>query len=40
LLTSALAPVVRLSYVRMVVMALPYTLTLTVTGFLAVLFLL
>jgi NhaB family Na+:H+ antiporter len=40
LLTSALAPLVRLSYVRMVVMALPYTLTLTVTGFLAVLFLL
>jgi NhaB family Na+:H+ antiporter len=40
LLTSAFAPLVRLSYLRMVVMALPYTLVLTVTGFLAVLFLL
>lgn len=40
LLTSALAPLVRLSYVRMAVMALPYTFSLTLTGFLAVLFLL
>jgi Na+:H+ antiporter, NhaB family len=40
LLTSALAPLVRLSYLRMVVMALPYTVTLTLTGLLAVLFLL
>jgi NhaB family Na+:H+ antiporter len=36
LLTSAFAPLVRLSYWRMVVMALPYTATLTATGFLAV----
>jgi NhaB family Na+:H+ antiporter len=40
LLTSALAPLVRLSYVRMVVMAAPYTFTLTATGLLAVIFLL
>jgi NhaB family Na+:H+ antiporter len=38
LLTSALAPLIRLSYLRMVVMALPDTLTLTITAFLAVLF--
>lgn len=40
LLTSALAPVIRLSYLRMVVMALPYTITLTAAGLLAVLYLL
>ena len=40
LLTSALAPLIRLSYQQMVWMALPYTITLTVTGLLAVLFLL
>jgi NhaB family Na+:H+ antiporter len=40
LLTSALAPVIRLSYVRMVVMALPYTITLTIGGLLSVLYLL
>lgn len=40
LLTSALAPLIRLSYLRMVVMALPYTLTMTLTGLLAVYFLL
>jgi NhaB family Na+:H+ antiporter len=40
LLTSALAPLVRLSYVRMVVMALPYTVALTVAGLLAVVYLL
>jgi NhaB family Na+:H+ antiporter len=40
LLTSALAPLVRLSYVRMFVMALPYTIVLTITGFLAVVYLL
>ncbi len=40
LLTSALAPLIRLSYGRMVWMALPYTLTMTATGFLAVLYLL
>jgi len=36
LLTSALAPLIRLSYMRMVVMALPYTVVMTVTGLLAV----
>lgn len=35
LLTSALAPVIRLGYIRMVVMALPYTIVLTVVGYLA-----
>ncbi len=38
LLTSALAPVIRLSYGRMVLLALPYTLTMSVTGALAVYF--
>jgi NhaB family Na+:H+ antiporter len=32
LLTSALAPLVRLSYGRMVIMALPYTIVMTLTG--------
>jgi len=32
LLTSALAPLIRLSYGRMVVMALPYTVTMTLAG--------
>ncbi|HEX5678561.1 MAG TPA: sodium/proton antiporter NhaB [Alcanivorax sp.] len=32
LLTSALAPLVRLSYGRMVLMALPYTIVMTLTG--------
>jgi NhaB family Na+:H+ antiporter len=32
LLTSALAPLIRLSYGRMVVMALPYTVTMSLTG--------
>jgi NhaB family Na+:H+ antiporter len=36
LLTSAIAPLIRLSYGRMVWMALPYTLTMTATGFWAV----
>jgi len=36
LLTSAIAPLIRLSYGRMVYMALPYTLTMTLTGLLAV----
>jgi NhaB family Na+:H+ antiporter len=40
LLTSALAPLVRLTYMRMVIMALPYTVALTVSGLLAVAFLL
>jgi NhaB family Na+:H+ antiporter len=35
LLTSALAPLIRLSYGRMVIMALPYTLTMSTTGLLA-----
>jgi len=38
LLTSALAPVIRLSYGRMVVLALPYTITMTVTGLLATIY--
>jgi NhaB family Na+:H+ antiporter len=37
LLTSAFAPLVRLSYMRMVFMALPYTITVTAAGLLAVL---
>ena len=36
LLTSALAPLVRLSYGRMVVMALPYTIAMTLVGLLMV----
>jgi NhaB family Na+:H+ antiporter len=40
LLTSALAPLIRLSYVRMVVMAVPYTVTMTLTGLWAVVYLL
>lgn len=33
LLTSALAPLIRLSYTRMVIMALPYTIVLTLVGY-------
>lgn len=33
LLTSAIAPLIRLSYGRMVVMALPYTIVMTVVGY-------
>lgn len=40
LLTSAVAPLIRLSYGRMVWMALPYTITLTLSGLCAVLYLL
>lgn len=40
LLTSALAPLIRLSYGRMVWMALPYTIVLSIIGFLAITFLL
>lgn len=40
LLTSALAPLIRMSYMRMVTMALPYTVTMTTTGFLAITYLL
>ncbi len=36
LLTSAIAPLVRLSYARMALMALPYTITMGVTGFFCV----
>ena len=35
LLTSALAPLIRLSYGRMVIMAVPYTVTMSITGLLA-----
>jgi NhaB family Na+:H+ antiporter len=40
LLTSALAPLIRLSYGRMVWMALPYTITMSITGLLAVYYIL
>lgn len=40
LLTSALAPLIRLSYGRMIWMALPYTVSMTLTGLLAVIYLL
>ena len=40
LLTSALAPLIRLSYGRMVVLAMPYTITMTVTGLLATIYIL
>jgi Na+:H+ antiporter, NhaB family len=36
LLTSALAPLIRLSYLRMVIMALPYFVTMTAMGLVAV----
>lgn len=40
LLTSALAPVIRLGYGRMVILALPYTITMTIAGLLATIYLL
>ena len=40
LLTSALAPLIRLSDGRMVIMAFPYTITMTIAGLLAVIYLL
>ncbi len=40
LLTSAIAPLLRLSYGRMVWMALPYTIVMSITGLLAVMYLL
>lgn len=40
LLTSALAPLIRLSYLRMVWMALPYTIVMSTVGLLAVMYLL
>jgi Na+:H+ antiporter, NhaB family len=36
LLTSTLAPLIRLSYGRMLWMALPYTIALSIAGLLAV----
>ncbi len=39
LLTSALAPLIRLSYGRMVIMALPYTIVLSVVGLMGIIFL-
>ncbi len=40
LLTSALAPLIRLSYMKMVWMALPYTIVLTVVGLISTVYLL
>ncbi|MCG8433613.1 MAG: sodium/proton antiporter NhaB [Gammaproteobacteria bacterium] len=40
LLTSALAPLIRLSYGRMVWMAIPYTITMSITGLWATIYLL
>ncbi len=40
LLTSSIAPLIRLSYVRMVVMALPYTIVMSLTGWVCVQYLL
>ena len=38
LLTSALAPLIRLSYGRMVIMAIPYTIVLSIVGLLTVIY--
>lgn len=40
LLTSSIAPLIRLSYVRMVTMALPYTIVMGITGWIGVRYLL
>lgn len=40
LLTSAIAPLIRLSYIRMVILALPYTIVMSIVGLLAVIYLL
>jgi NhaB family Na+:H+ antiporter len=40
LLTSGVAPLIRLSYGRMVLLALPYTITMSITGLLATIYLL
>ncbi|MGE4319747.1 MAG: sodium/proton antiporter NhaB [Deferribacterales bacterium] len=40
LLTSALAPVIRLSYMEMVKLALPYTIVMSIVGYLATIYLL
>lgn len=38
LLTSVAAQLIRLSYVRMIILAAPYTITMSITGFLTVMF--
>ena len=38
LLTSSITPLINLSYMRMVTMALPYTITMGITGYIAVLY--
>ena len=38
LLTSSIAPLINLSYLRMVTMALPYTITMGITGYIAVVY--
>jgi NhaB family Na+:H+ antiporter len=38
LLTSSIAPLINLSYMRMVTMALPYTITMGITGYMAVIY--
>ena len=40
LLTSAIAPLIRLSYMEMVKLAFPYFITMSITGLLAVMYLL
>jgi len=40
LLTSTVAPLLRLSYVRMVILALPYTIVMTIVGLVAVIYIL
>ena len=40
LLTSSLAPLINLSYLRMVIMALPYTIVLSIVGFVSIVYLL
>lgn len=40
LLTSALAPLIRLSYMRMVILALPYTIVMSIVGLLATVYIL
>ena len=40
LLTSSLAPLINLSYLRMVLMALPYTIVLSIVGFTSIVYLL
>jgi len=38
LLTSSLAPLINLSYMRMVLMALPYTIVLSIVGFISIIY--